>query len=194
MGRSPTFENKEAVQKAMHLFWRKGYEHCSLADLLEVMEIGNGSFYNTFGSKKKVFMLALEQYYAEAAERLREIFASKLPIQEMMRAMFQYAIERQLDAECPKGCFIVNTVSADAIDDPDILRQVRYYLDTYEQTLEKVLARAVQHQQLDPSIDPRNTAAVLNFYLQGLMKLSLLDYPVAKLQQQTEYFLTAMGL
>ncbi len=194
MGRNSTFENNVALQKAMHLFWRKGYEHCSLAELLEAMEIGNGSFYNTFGSKKKVFMLTLELYYTESSDRIREIFKSGRSIQESMRAVFQYAIERQLDPECPMGCFIINTVSADAIDDPDILRRVRYYLDSYEYTLEGALTRAIQANELDPRMDAKNVAAVLNFYLQGLMKLSLLEYPVAKLRQQTDYFLTALGL
>jgi TetR/AcrR family transcriptional repressor of nem operon len=194
MGRTSTFENKVALNKAMHLFWRKGYEHCSLAELLEAMEIGNSSFYNTFGNKKKVFMQTLELYYTDAADHTREIFTSERSIQEKIHAMFQYAIERQLDPDCPKGCFIVNTVSADAIEDPDILRQVRYYLDTFEYSLERALTQAIKGNQLDPNIDARSTAAVLNFYLQGLMKLSLLEYPIAKLRQQTDYFLTALGL
>lgn len=194
MGRSSTFENKVALKKAMHLFWRKGYEHCSLTELLEAMEIGNGSFYNTFGNKKKVFMQTLELYYTDAADRTREILASQRSIQEKIRAMFEYAIERQLDPECPAGCFIVNSVSADAIDDPDILRQVRYYLDTFEYTLEKALAHAIQGNQLDSRMNAHHMAGALNFYLQGLMKLSLLDYPIAKLRQQTDYLLTALGL
>ena len=194
MGRNLEFENKVAIDKAMHLFWRKGYEHSSLADLLAAMEIGNGSFYNTFGNKKKVFMLTLEQYYAANTERMHKLFASDRSIQKKVRSMFKYGIERQLDPECPKGCFLVNTVSADAIEDRDILRQVRFYLDDFEDKLEQALVDAVQRNQLDASTDTRNLAAVLNFYLQGLMKLSLLEYPIAKLRQQTDYFLTAVGL
>jgi TetR/AcrR family transcriptional repressor of nem operon len=194
MGRSLTFENKVALKKAMHLFWRKGYEHCSLAELLETMEIGNGSFYNTFGNKKKVFLTTLEMYYTDAANHTRQILAFEHSIQKRVRALFQYVIERQLDPECPAGCFIVNAISADAIDDPEIRRQVRYYLDTFEYALEKALSRAIHDKQLDSTKDARSMAAVLNFYLQGLMKLSLLDYPIARLHQQTDYFLTVLGL
>ena len=51
MGRTLEFKSEDALKKAMHLFWEKGYEHTSLADLLEVMKVGNGSSYNSFGNK-----------------------------------------------------------------------------------------------------------------------------------------------
>ena len=55
MPRVKTFDQKEALGKAMELFWEKGYEATSLSDLTTRLNIGKGSFYNTFGSKRQLY-------------------------------------------------------------------------------------------------------------------------------------------
>ena len=51
MPRTKDFEPQEALDAAMYLFWRKGYEAASMRELLDAMSIGRGSFYDTFGDK-----------------------------------------------------------------------------------------------------------------------------------------------
>lgn len=194
MGRTLEFKDQEALRKAMNLFWEKGYEHCSLADLLERMEIGNSSFYNTFGNKKKLFLKALELYNAELNEDLEKVLASSIPIGKKIRIIFKHAIDRQLVSDIPKGCFIVNSVSADALEDKDIRWFIRHYLDQFEESLKGAIRIAAEKGELPQSVDPSQTASVLNFYLQGLMKLSLLSYSTTKLNQQTEHLLRSLGL
>jgi TetR/AcrR family transcriptional repressor of nem operon len=194
MGRTLEFKDKEALRKAMALFWEKGYEHCSLADLLERMKIGNSSFYNTFGNKKKLFLRTLELYNAELTVDLERVLASKSPIGEKIRSIFKHAIDRQHAIDVPKGCFIVNSVSADALEDKDIHWVIRNYLDQFEDTLKGAIRKAVETGELPSSVDPSHTAEILNFYLQGMMKLSLLSYSTSKLNQQTEYLMRSLGL
>ena len=194
MGRTLEFQNQEVVRKAMHLFWEKGYEHCSLSDLLTQMEIGNSSFYNTFGNKKKLYLKTLELYNRELEQDLETLLASGDSIGTKIRRIFDYAIDRQQQSELPKGCFIVNSVSADALEDKDIHAVVRSYLDQFEHTLENAIRKAVRKGEIPATVEPGLTAAALNFYLQGMMKLSLLSYSPAKLHQQTEYLLDSLGL
>jgi len=193
MGRVLQFEDKKALEKAMFVFWEKGYEHTSLKELLAAMSILNGSFYNLFGSKKAIFIKALELYYTDTSSRLDSLLSSSATIQKKIRAIFKYALDRQLRTDCPKGCFIVNSVSADALGDADIRRHVKTYLDAFEHALETAIELAVRNNEFEQAIDPRNSAAVLNFYMQGLMKLCVLDYSDAKLRKQTEYFLSSLG-
>lgn len=194
MGRSLEFEDQEALRKAMHLFWEKGYEHCSLSELLNRMEIGNSSFYNTFGSKKKLYLRTLELYQAELTRDLQALLTSQASFSTKVRALFKHIIDRQLAADLPKGCFIVNSVSADALEDKDIHWITRNYLDQFEHTLEDAIRQAVRAGELADTVEPSQTAAVLSFYLQGMLKLSLLSYSTAKLQQQTEYLLSSLKL
>ena len=65
MGRQKEFDQEEALIKARNLFWDKGYEKTSLNDLLDVMGIHKKSFYDTFGSKKEIFIDALKNYHDE---------------------------------------------------------------------------------------------------------------------------------
>lgn len=194
MGRALEFEDQEALRKAMYLFWEKGYEHSSLAELLSCMGIGNSSFYNTFGSKKKLYLRTLELYQNELTRDLQELLNSPTSFGNKVRTLFKHIIDRQLASHVPKGCFIVNSVSADALEDKDIHWVTRNYLDQFEHTLEDAIRQAVRAGELAQSIDPSQTAAILSFYLQGMMKLSLLAYSTFKLQQQTEYLLDSLGL
>ena len=57
-----SFDEDEAVGKAMKVFWEKGYEPASMADLIAVTGITRGSLYNAFGGKEQLFIKALEKY------------------------------------------------------------------------------------------------------------------------------------
>lgn len=69
-----------------------------------------------------------------------------------------------------------------------------FKIDQFEHTLENAIRKAVRTGEISETVEPTLTAAALNFYLQGMMKLSLLSYSAAKLHQQTEYLLHSLGL
>ncbi len=62
MPRVKEFDPDQALDRAMELFWRKGYEATSVQDLVEHMGINRFSLYDTFGSKHELFMAALDRY------------------------------------------------------------------------------------------------------------------------------------
>ena len=62
MARKLEFDKQVALNKAMLLFWEKGYEAASMEDLVQAMEINRFSIYNSFGDKKKLLLCALENY------------------------------------------------------------------------------------------------------------------------------------
>lgn len=62
MARPKEFNPAEALDKAMHVFWRKGYEATSMEDLLTAMDINRGSLYATFGNKRELFLKAMDLY------------------------------------------------------------------------------------------------------------------------------------
>src|SRR5580700_8309201 len=61
-GRPRAFDTDEALDQAMHLFWRKGFLGTSLSDLTEAMGINRPSLYAAFGNKESLFRKALEHY------------------------------------------------------------------------------------------------------------------------------------
>ena len=66
MARPKEFDRDAAVERAMSVFWRKGYAATSTDDLLDAMKIGRQSMYDTFGGKRRLYLEALERYQLES--------------------------------------------------------------------------------------------------------------------------------
>ena len=64
MARPREFDEDEVLDRAMHVFWAKGYEGTSMADLLSAMGLTNSSLYKAFGSKENLFRRTMERYHA----------------------------------------------------------------------------------------------------------------------------------
>ena len=67
MGRPLGFDKEQAMERALQVFWRKGYETASLQDLIEAMNLSKSSFYQTFTSKQNLYVKCLENYQSNLA-------------------------------------------------------------------------------------------------------------------------------
>ena len=109
MSRTLEFDRSAAMNKALVLFWRKGYQASSLSDLLEAMEISRSSFYATFGDKRSLYVECLDTF----GKRTRDIVIKAretLPPLEALRRFFEYTATEQRDQRPEWGCMLVNTV------------------------------------------------------------------------------------
>lgn len=109
MPRVKLFDQEEALQKAMELFWEKGYASTSLNDLTDHLGIGKGSFYATFESKQALFTAAFELYKSSSLEQLMVLLRSESDVKVGLRRLFTYNMEEMLKDEQGKGCFVSNT-------------------------------------------------------------------------------------
>jgi AcrR family transcriptional regulator len=106
-GRPRAFDAEQALDRALAVFWRKGYEGASLPDLTKAMGINRPSLYAAFGNKEALFRKALDRYargpaaYACAA---LEAPTARAVFERMLRG----TVERQTDALNPPGCLMVN--------------------------------------------------------------------------------------
>ena len=81
MARPREFDRDAAVQRAMSVFWRKGYAATSTDDLLRAMNIGRQSMYDTFGDKHRLYLETLERYQREnVAENIRRLRSTASPL------------------------------------------------------------------------------------------------------------------
>ncbi len=159
-----SFDENEAIGKAMKVFWRKGFEPTSMADLIAGMGITRGSLYNAFGGKEQLFVKALEKYDRDNRRAmLAELEAMDDP-QRAITAFFDGLVaETVADAE-KKGCFLVNTASELSSQGDEVKHIVRNGLREVEAFFRRSVEVAQARQQLPRALDPEATA-------KGLMAL-----------------------
>lgn len=108
MARTKDFDEDEVLQKAMNLFWHKGYNGTSMQDLVDGLGISRSSMYDTFGDKHALFMRSLENYKRIATAEMKSIVDSAPTAKAAIRRMFEYTVTELLRDDQHKGCFLVN--------------------------------------------------------------------------------------
>lgn len=167
-----TFDLDDAVNRATEVFWAKGYEATSLADLLKAIGINKGSFYNAFGSKKKLFVQSLLKYELEQRhDVLAELESLKDPVLAINK-LFDALIEQSLADNDKKGCFIVNTALDLPNHDSDIEKVVKKGLKDTESFFEQQITLGVQAGTIPRYVDPEVGAKGLLTLLVGLRVLA----------------------
>ena len=108
MARPREFDRADALSKAMAVFWLKGYAATSTADLLEAMQIGRQSMYDTFGDKHALYLEALQHYNESSIAELLRSLQSGTAIDGIAKMLYTFAARPEKDNA--KGCMGVNAV------------------------------------------------------------------------------------
>src|SRR5260221_13442153 len=104
-GRPRAFDRDEALERAMQVFWRKGYEATSVSDLTRAMDINPPSLYAAFGDKERLYLAAIERYEKEHwLDFARSLDAPRSARQAMERLLLQAASD--LTAGGGSGCML----------------------------------------------------------------------------------------
>jgi len=172
MARPREFDERSALQRAMQVFWRKGYEATSLADLLKATGLSKSSLYQTFTDKRSLFLAALEIYRQDRMGHLREKLNDGRPARESVEAFFREILQHAADKERPHGCMTCNEAVELGPDDA----QVRKLVAADFRAVEDLFADAIQRGQRDGSIrnqeSSRTLARFLTVNLQGLQVMA----------------------
>ena len=144
MSRVKSFDQGEAMEQALGLFWERGYQATSLSDLTHRLSIGKGSFYDTFGSKRKLFDQCLAAYQSGSFEILDSILAEKTDPVESVKHLLAKHTEMMLAGPVSRGCFIANS-TAELADDV----QVQAFLEEHNQTMRAKLTKIFDGSPLE---------------------------------------------
>jgi AcrR family transcriptional regulator len=107
-GRPRAFDTKRALEQALHVFWRHGYEGASLAELTAAMGINRPSLYAAFGNKEELFRRVLDHYAAGAAA-LHESAMRQPTARAAVNSLLQTAAKLLGDRTQPRGCLMVQS-------------------------------------------------------------------------------------
>ena len=106
LGRPREFDTEKALDGAMEVFWRHGYEGATIAELTSAMGINPPSLYSAFGSKEGLLKAALDRYSQKRDEFMQEML-SALTAHEAVKRLLLHIADMQTDAENPPGCLLV---------------------------------------------------------------------------------------
>lgn len=107
-GRPRSFDRSTAVERAMLLFWQRGFEPTTLADLRSALgNLSAASFYAAFGSKEALFSECLALYMQTCGELTEQLRSRPQGPREAMRAMLHRAVDAQTSESRPTGCMAV---------------------------------------------------------------------------------------
>lgn len=193
MCRQLEFDREKALEKATRLFWRKGYEKTTVAELLKEMNILNGSFYNAFKDKKNLFLESLEYYNSiVTAERLRA-FDDNPDIRAAIREFFRIVFTSLSKPELPNGCMMTNSMTDEVFSHSELKEYVVSKFTAFERYVADRIQAAMDRDEFHADTTAEQLASLIVTYLQGVFRLSNMGTPVEKLQEQTNFLLTSIG-
>ncbi|HXB71639.1 MAG TPA: TetR/AcrR family transcriptional regulator [Candidatus Acidoferrales bacterium] len=167
MGRPRGFAEKQALEAAMRVFWEKGYEGATLADLTEAMGINRSSMYAAFGDKEALFRLAIARYAEGPARYVRE--ALKQPtVRAVVEALLRGALELLTDPSHPRGCLSVQGALACGSDAEPIKQAMIEWRKQGESDIQNRLQRARREGDLAKDVDAGDLARYISTLLTGL--------------------------
>lgn len=166
-GRPRVFDMDEALDKALGIFWKRGYEGASIAELTETLGINKPSLYAAFGNKEELFNKTLSRYVAGPVAFIHEAI-NQPSAYEVAQSFLTKAVEFFTDTKHPKGCLIVQaalSVSADSLLVQDLLTKYRY---SYEKQLAKRFEKAKEEGDLPIDANAETLAKFLSTLHQGM--------------------------
>ncbi|WP_395308673.1 TetR/AcrR family transcriptional regulator [Mycobacterium sp. AMU20-3851] len=161
-GRPREFDRTAALERAMELFWEKGFEGTSIADLTSAMGIGPTSLYAAFGSKDDLFREAVEHYGHSAGAEIWAAVTAADTAYGAVEAYLTTTARAFTRGDCPTGCLVVlsalhvnsatEALRADLVDKREA--------NTAD--LAEMLAQGVENGEIPPTAD---TSAIARFYV-----------------------------
>ncbi|MEE9337969.1 MAG: TetR/AcrR family transcriptional regulator [Methylococcaceae bacterium] len=169
MARPRAFNEEDAIDKAVKVFWAKGYEATSMQDLINAMGIQRGSLYATFGSKQQLFLKSLKRYGFVVVNKLLKILESRPSAIESIELFFSQLVEHLLTSGELRSCLVTNSAIERGLRDEETKQQVLYLLNGLEKGFYNTLLRAKKNGELSTELDLKIVANYLTSSMQGLV-------------------------
>lgn len=161
MPRTKQFNEQEILNKAMELFWEKGFHATSMQDLVDHLGINRASIYDTYGGKKELFDKAFQNYRDISYQTLTDLVETEPVVKKGFEKLFRMAIADVKSESAQRGCFVVNTIT-ELVPGDALLKEK---LKQNSSNAEKLFAGYIQKGMKDGQIDEAKNAEAMAFTL-----------------------------
>jgi TetR/AcrR family transcriptional repressor of nem operon len=166
MARTKEFDEKEVLQKAVSVFWDKGFNGTSLQDLVEGLGISRSSLYDTFGDKHQLYLKALESYKDTYNSHLCTLTLESKSARAAIAQLLAFVTNNLLNDERRRGCFMVNAGVELANHDTEVNNLVCQT----EKQLQQAFFKVIEHGQANGEISKDKDALALARFLNNTVK------------------------
>lgn len=167
MGRPKSFSESAALEKAMEIFWQRGYHGVGLTELLDGMGVARQSLYDTFGNKRQLFIKTIEHYRStrlgSALALLERDGSPTQNVKDIFRFFEQLALDKR-----SRGCLVANSLVELGPHDREIGALLAETLQLLEKSIVKTLRRAQRLGELPAGRSPRSIGRALINALIGM--------------------------
>ncbi|RLK45693.1 TetR family transcriptional regulator [Cupriavidus plantarum] len=175
MGRPRTFDRDKAVEDAMYIFWKNGYESTSLSQLKA--GIGDGisapSFYAAFGSKEALFQECMQRYLSTYAQVTECLWDAALAPRDAIETALRQSARMQCERGHPKGCMVaLGTMSAPSEENVDLVGPLTRSRARTRAGFTACVQRGIDSGELRRDTDARALATVFDGFLLGVSTLA----------------------
>jgi AcrR family transcriptional regulator len=187
-GRPRSFDRDKALERAMHVFWRQGYEGTSVSDLTHAMGINPPSLYAAFGDKEQLYLEALGRYQQRRVESMAKWFEEEPTAKAAVRRLLTEAARELARSGAPRGSMLV--LSATQCSAESLQPELAERRASVRAILEERIERGVREAELPRGTD---SAALADFYGAVFQGMSLQARGGATRKRLLSIAETAMG-
>lgn len=193
MARTKEFDPAVALDRALDLFWQRGYETTSIADLVEHLGIARASMFATFGCKHELFMKALQRHLELVDARITAELARPGPALPAVKGLIDLFVNESCAENRFLGCLVTTAAVELAARDSDVARLVESSWARTETALASALSRARAQEELPADADPHAIARFLLVFFQGIWVLERTPDPATRLRDAGRVAASILG-
>ena len=179
-GPKKSFDVEEALETARDLFWRRGYDGTGIRDLEAAIGVGRKSLYDTFGSKRELYLSALGKYAGTVIQRMCDGLTREgsTAISNLERVLGK--LQGHHSDGGSFGCLLGVAMGQAADDDKELAAVILNALDPLERAFESCLTNAQAAGDVRPEVCPKDAARNLLALSQGMALLGRVSHGGAK--------------
>lgn len=192
MARTCEFDHQETLDKAMRLFWRKGYAETSVRDLVEHTGVAHAGLYAAFGGKREFYRAALDHYDATYGNFLIGPMERPEAGRPEIERFFATILGAVRTKQFGDGCFMCNTAVEFGNEGDDVVSKSRNNVERMSSAFRNALKNARERSEIPAGLDPAATASFLTSTFHGIAVLARAKTPFKRIEESVKIALRVL--
>ncbi|MEE9364754.1 MAG: helix-turn-helix domain-containing protein [Cellulophaga sp.] len=183
------FDENRILEKAMELFWKKGYHATSIQDLVNYLGLSRSSIYDTYGGKKELFNKSFQLYRNTNIKKVTAFLEQQSKVKIGFKKLFEMTIQESINDLDKKGCFVVNITTELIPGDLEIQNILKENKDAFSSLFYEILLKGEKSGEIPKGKNLKSIASLFYTLYSGLKVVSKIQPNSKELSDSISVFL-----